>query len=152
MSFIDRAVRLVVGWAVLSPFWLLTVAALVWGRVSLSREEVKRALAQTLATSVWLVFPAAWAILTYCAGFDPQPTTSPVVAGGFLAALLLPVYSALVAWAAFEFAVQAAQRRGALRRPLALRVLASLFVTAVVILAFGLLGAACLLVAGKAMG
>lgn len=150
---VGSAQALAIGWAILAPFWLVTVAALMWGRVVLSREEVRRALARTLGTSVFLVFPAAWAVLAYCTTFNPRPTTSPVAAGAFFAALLLPVYSALVACAAFELAVQSAQRRSASRRPLAVRILASLIVTGVAILGVGVLGAGCFFAAGpKALG
>ena len=70
-----------------------------------------------------------------------------------VAALALPVYSALVACAAFEFAVQSAERRNAARRPLAVRILATVMVTAVVMLGVSALGAACLLAAGpRALG
>jgi hypothetical protein len=153
ISLADRALRMIIACAALSPLWLLTVAALVWGRVALSREEVKRALAWTLGVSVLLAFPAAWGIFTYCAGFNPQPTTSPLEIGGLFAALLLPVYSALVACAAFEFAAQAAQKRGALRRSLLVRSVAGLFIAAVVILGLAALLTACVLSAGpKALG
>jgi hypothetical protein len=149
----DRVPHLVIAWAVLSPLPLSTVAALVWGRVALSPEEVKRALAWTLGASVLLAFPATWAIFAYCAGFNPQPTTSAVMIGGLFAVLLLPVYSALVACVAFEFAVQSAQSRGALRRSLAVRAVAGLFLAAVVILGLVALGTSCFLAAGpKAMG
>jgi hypothetical protein len=149
----DRALRLVIAWAVLSPLWLVTVAALVWGRVALSREEVKGALAWTLGVSVLLTFPAAWAIFAYFASFNPQPATSSFVTGGLFAALLLPVYSALVACAAFEFAVQTAQKRCALRRSLLVRSVAGLFIAAVVILGLAALLTACVFSAGpKALG
>ena len=149
----DRAQVVVIAWAVLVPFWLLTVAALVWGRVSLSREDLRSALARTLGASVLLVFPAEWAILAYYARFNPQPTTSPVVIGGLFSILLFPVYSALVACVAFGFAVQSAQRRGAPLRPRAVRILATLIITAVVVLGLGALSAGCFFAAGpKAMG
>jgi hypothetical protein len=132
----DRALRLAIAWAVLVPLWLLTVAALAWGRASLSRAEVRMALSRTLAASVLLVLPAAWAVMAYLAGFNPRPTASRMVTGGFLAALFLPVYSAIVACGAFQLAVQSARRRGAVPRPLAIRVLTGLAIAAVLVFGF----------------
>jgi len=153
MSLTRTVQGVAIGWAVLAPLWLLTVVALAWGRIVLSREEIRTALVRTLGTSLLLVFPLAWAMLTYCAQFNPQPTTSAVAVGAFFAALLIPVYSALVACAAFEFAVQSAERRNAARRPLDVRILATVMITAIIMLGVSVLGAACFFAAGpRALG
>jgi hypothetical protein len=149
----DRAQRLAIAWAVLVPLCLLTIAALAWGRASLSRSEVKVALSRTLAASVLFVLPAAWAVMGYLAGFNPRPTASRMVTGGFLAALFLPVYSALVACGAFQLAVQSARRRGAVPRPLAIRVLTGVAIAAVLALGFVAFVISCFMAAGpKALG
>jgi hypothetical protein len=47
MNLIETASGLALGWVVLAPFWLLIVAALIWGRQVLSREEIGRGLRRT---------------------------------------------------------------------------------------------------------
>ena len=147
-DFADRVRGLALAWGALSPFWLLSVAILVWGRTSLSRTEITRALTWTLGASALLAFPAAWGVLTYCARFNPKPTASPVETGGLFALLLFPAYSALVACAAFEFAVQGAIRRGAAPRPLPIRVTSWFVLAVIIILALGILSAGCFFAAG----
>ena len=139
--------RVVIAWAVLSPFWLLTVAALVWGRIVLAREDVLKGLVGTLAASV-VAFPVMWAMLSYVAGFNPQPTSSAMAVGGLFAGLLFPIYSALLACVAFGFRIEAARKRGAPARPPVVRVFAGLFLTAIVILGLLALGVGALFAAG----
>lgn len=144
---------LLIAWAVFAPLWLLTVAAAAWGRAALSRREIAGTLALTIAASVLLALPAAWANYAYFAGFNPQPKLSQAETGGRFAVLLLPVYSAIVAWVAFHYAVQSAERRGAVRRAPALRIASNFAIAAAVLLGFVVLGTACLFAAGpKALG
>jgi Gpi18-like mannosyltransferase len=153
----NGAVELVRGlglaWAVFSPFWLLTVAALAWGRTSLSRAEITRALAWTIAVTVLVAFPIAWAVYSYCAGFNPAPTISRAQTGARFAAGLLPVYSILVAGIVFGFVDQSAQERGAPRRPVWARIFANLALGIVGFLALTVLGACLFFAAGpRALG
>lgn len=129
----DQAHVFAITWAVLSPVWLLTLAAQVWGRTVLTRDDVRKGLLWTLGASA-AAFPAVWGTLSYLAGFNPQPRSSQIEVGGRLAGLLLPVYSALLACIAFEFRIQAARERGAPPRALAVRVLAGLVVALTVML------------------
>lgn len=61
MDFSHPALRLLAGVAALSPFWIVTVAALAWGRVVLAPNDILKALAWTVAASV-AAFPIAWAL------------------------------------------------------------------------------------------
>jgi Gpi18-like mannosyltransferase len=149
----DWARLLGLSWAVLSPFWLLTVAALAWGRTSLAQAEIKRALAWTIALSVLAAFPIAWAVYAYCAGFNPSPKISQAQTGARFAAGLLPLYSIFVAGVVFGLTDQSAVERGAPRRPLGVRILANLVLAIAGFLAFAVVGSACFFAAGpKAMG
>lgn len=80
-------------------------------------------------------FPVVWGILSYFAGFNPQPTSSQMEVGGVFAGLLFPVYSALLACVVFGFRIEAARRRGAPARPMVVRVIAGLVLTVTIILA-----------------
>ena len=143
----DQAQRLAITWAVLSPLWLLTVAALVWGRTVLGKDEVLKGLGWTLAASV-AAFPVMWTMLSYIAGFNPQPKSSAMAVGGIFAGLLFPIYSALLACVAFGLRIEAARRRGAPARPLVVRVIAGLVLTVIVILGLLALGVGALFAAG----
>jgi hypothetical protein len=140
-------------WAVLLPVWLLNLGAVAWGRVALSREEVRKGLLWTAAVSLFAAFPGAWLVLAYCAGFNPRPKGSAIAVGGWLAALLLPVYSACVATAAFEWVAGAARARGAVPRSLPVRLLSGALGAVVLLCALAALGLGCLVAAGpKALG
>jgi hypothetical protein len=134
-------------WAYLAPIWLLTLAALVWGHSVLAKEEVRKGLAWTLGASV-VAFPVVWAAFSYLAGSNPQPKLSATVVGGRVAAMLFPVYSALLACAAFAFRIEAARKRGAPKRPLIVRAVSGLFLLLVTLLALGAFGVACLMAVG----
>ena len=49
--------------------------------------------------------------------------------GAAFAGLLLPIYSALLAGVAFGFVIERARKRGAVARPVAVRVIAGLLLT-----------------------
>jgi hypothetical protein len=138
---------LAVTWVALAPLWLLTLAALVWGRTVLARDEVLKGLVWTLGASV-LAFPVIWSMLSYCAGFNPQPKSSAMAVGGLFAGMLFPLYSALLACVAFEFRIHAARRRGAPGRAPVARVIAGGVLTVIVILALVGLGVGALFAAG----
>jgi hypothetical protein len=138
---------LALSWAALAPVWVLILAAQVWGRTVLAKDDVVKGLAWTLGTSV-AAFPVMWAVLRYFAGFNPAPKSSAMVIGGRFAALLLPIYSALLACVAFEFRIQAARKRGAPARALAVRVVAGIVLTVTVFLALVALGVGALFSAG----
>lgn len=145
-------VRVLAAWAALGPFWLLAFWLLAWGRVRLSRAELHRAVVRTAVSSACL-FPGAWAVYAYCAGFNPSPSVSQAVTGSLWAAMLLPVYSAVAACAVLESVVQDALKRGALRRGMLTRVAAGFVVVVLMIAAVSVLGAACLFAAGpRALG
>jgi len=153
MTEVTHIVRvLAVTWAALAPLWLLTLAALLWGRTVLAKNEVLKGLVWTLGASV-LTFPVIWTMLSYCGGFNPQPKSSAMAVGGLFAGMLFPIYSALLACVAFEFRIQAARRRGAPARALVVRVLAGLFLVLVIIVGLGVLGVSCFFAAGpRALG
>ena len=139
-------------WAGLATIWLLTLAALVWGRTKLARNEVLKGLAWTAGASM-VAFFVMWAAYAHCAGFNPQPKSSAATTGRTFAMLLFPFYSALLACIAFAFVIQAARTRGAPQRPLIVRLLAGLFLVLVVIAAVCAVGLGCFFAAGpKAMG
>ena len=146
-DFSHQATRLLAALAALSPFWLVTVAALAWGRVVLDRKDILKALAWTVAASA-AAFPIAWAVLRYFAGFNPQPRSHAGETGLVFASLLLPVYSALIACVAFGFVIEAARKRGTPARPLVVRVIAGLVLTVSVIGGFLALGLGALFAAG----
>jgi len=151
-GLVHHAQVLAVAWAALAPLWLLTLAALVWGRIKLAKDEVLKGLVWTLCASV-AAFPVMWTAFSHCAGFNPQPRSSTMAVGGIFAAMLFPVYSALLACAAFEFRIQAARRRGAPARALVVRVIAGLVLTITVVLALMALGVGALFSAGpKVLG
>ena len=67
--------------------------------------------------------------------------------------MLAPAYSALVAYAAFEFVLQRALAAGAPPRPRWVRAVCEFLLGLILLAAFVLLGTACLLAAGpKALG
>jgi hypothetical protein len=134
-------------WAVLAPIWLLTLAAVVWGHTVLPKDEVRKGLAWTFGASL-VAFPIVWAAFSHLAGSNPQPKFSATVVGGGVAAMLFPVYSALLGCAAFAFRIEAARKRGAPKRPLIIRVVSGLFVTLVTLLALGAFGVGCLMAVG----
>lgn len=139
-------------WAVFGPFWLIVFWLLAWGRVRLSRAELRRAVVRIAVVSACLV-PAAGAVYAYCAGFNPSPSVSRAVTGSLWAAMLLPVYSAVVAFVVFEFVVQDALKRGALRRGLLTRIAAGIALLVLLTAAVGILGVACFFAAGpQALG
>jgi hypothetical protein len=139
-------------WAVFVPYWLLTAFVAAWGRTSLSRVDLRRALLRTFVATVTLGFPAA-GLFTYCAGFASSPKVSAATTGAVWALMLLPVYSALAACVAFEFAVQEAQKRGAGDRSPVIRAASALTLGLLVLLGIGILAAACFFTAGpKALG
>lgn len=152
-DLVHRAGAIALGWAVQAPFCLLVLVVLGWGRAALSREEIRRACAQTALASVGLGFPCAWAVFTYCSRFNPSPSV-PAVANGCLFALLsFPAYSALIALAPFEFMTQAAEKRGAVKRAPLVRLASGATLLLMAFAAVSLLGAACLFAAGpKALG
>jgi hypothetical protein len=152
-SAADRLGVLGVVWAVLLPIWLLNLGAMAWGRVALSRDEVRKGLLWTAAVSVLAALPGAWLVLAYCAGFNPQPKASAIAVGGWFAALLLPAYSACVATAVFELVAGAARTRGAAPRSLPVRLLSGALCAVVLLCALVALGLGCLVAAGpKALG
>jgi hypothetical protein len=124
-DFLRGAQVFALTWAALAPLWLLTVAALVWGRIYLSRGEVFKGLAWTLGASV-TAFPVAWGILGYFAGFNPQPRSSRMEIGGRFAGLLFPLYSAVIACVVFGLRIEAARKNGAPPRPTVVRVICGL--------------------------
>jgi len=146
-GLVHHAQLLAVAWAALAPLWLLTLAALVWGRTVLTKDEVLKGLVWTLVASV-VAFPVMWTLLSYCAGFNPRPKASAMVVGGIFASMLLPIYSALLACVAFEFRIQAARRHGAPSRALVARVIAGVVLTVIVILALVGIGVGALFAAG----
>ena len=147
-----RLLGALIAWAILAPFWLLAVAALGWGRVVLTRNEIVKALAWT-AVGTTVAFPVMWAWLSKVAQINPEPKSSAMLVGALFAASLLPVYSALAACVAFGLRIEAARKRGTPERPTTVRVLAGFVVLASVLVGLVLLGLGGMFAAGpKAMG
>lgn len=122
-------------WIVQAPLCLLTVVLLASGRVALSKADITRALTWTFAVSGVIGFPAVWALAAACAAPEIVART-PRIQYGFVDALMLfPAYWSLVAYVVFGFAVRAARKRGALVKPLGVRVASGLLLSGVVIVA-----------------
>jgi hypothetical protein len=138
------------GWIDFGWLWLLTILVLIYGRVSLSREEIRKSLGRTLSASALLAFPAAWALMSYSAWFNPRiQQPSPVALGGYLAVWLFPLYSSLVACVTFNVAARTARKRGAPPRGAILRILAAFVLAAVIVGASVTMGLFCMGATGR---
>jgi len=145
---VEFAKGLGLSWAIFGPVGLVTLAALAWGRTSLPRVDMARALAWTVGVSFLVGFPIAWAVYAYCAGFNPEPKSSAAHTGLRFAAGLIPLYGIFVAGIVFGLADQSALERGASPRPVGVRLLAQLVIAVGGFIAVGMVLGACFLAAG----